>query len=675
MTSREAVVVATAGPPANDALDIGFTLDMSDEPRAKKRPARTIAQSAQPTPQPEEEVDEFEDEEVTLEIGSAATRLEDEFDDEFDGGAPAVGFGVVAQPSSPPPRAADTAEEAAADGEADSAVPPTNSPAEHVQAPAEPTGADAAAAAAAAAEKASQLAAAAAEHDRIALAAAAAAAEQQAQAAKQAGAAESISGLREEMRQALRSVQQVASASEADGAESVGQQSAVAHAPKSEAEKADETYAASLRKLTPHDAIAEGDEEEEDEAEAAAAAATGEAVAADESTVAAGASASDAPASSAAKAAEAAEAEAAKAARLEAMRAAREAAIMSQFDAATEAADQSRTLSKAEQRKAGRTRIFYAEATVALLGKEADLTEPMAGIVREDWASAPIHQRLLRPCRPRLRTPELRTQRDRLMALARVPMDGSELHERILMALYCVLTGDATWPPRYGSHWEVIGFQGNDPATDLRGAGMLALLQALHFQSKQSKLMQAIYQLSQKGGADFPFMTVSITMTQLALQALRAGALTRHSNQRRQVDDVMHEFHHACYYHMYVAWRQRSLTIRDFGFLKKEMEGLVVRKPGMLLAAYRAYTAPPTAKQFNGGGPGAGGAGAGGGGGLGGGGGGSGDGSRYGAAFKREGGRWRTMLGLIRLPRGAGGAGGGTSSRRNKGGSDFVDFE
>ena len=495
--AREAVVAATAGPPPHDALDIGFMLDMSDEPRAKKRPARKSAQTSQPTPQPtEEEVDEFEDEMVTLEVGSAAARPEEDDDDEFGGGATAVGFGVVAQPSAPPTNSS------AWEGEADAApppavsAPPTNSPAKHAHASPEPTGADAAAAAAA--EKVSQLAE-AAERDRIALAEAAAAAEQQARAAKQAGAAESLSGLREEMKQALRSVQQVAAASEEGGggagAGPEHQQPAIAHAPKSEVEKADETYAASLRKLTPHDAIAEGEEEEEEEevevaagegaaptaadgggssGEAAAAAAA--AAAAGEGAAAAGASAGDVPASAAPTAAEA---EAAKAARVEVMRAAREATIMSQFDAATEAADQSRTLTKAEQRKAGRTRIFYAEATVALLGKEADLTEPMQGIVREDWASAPLPQRLLRPCRPRLRTPELRTQRDRLMALARVPMDSSEPHERILMALYCVLTGDSTWPPRYGAHWEVIGFQGNDPATDLRGAGMLALLQVI----------------------------------------------------------------------------------------------------------------------------------------------------------------------------------------------------
>lgn len=33
--------------------------------------------------------------------------------------------------------------------------------------------------------------------------------------------------------------------------------------------------------------------------------------------------------------------------------------------------------------------------------------------------------------------------------------------------------------PRFGPHWESVGFQGDDPATDLRGYGMLGLLQML----------------------------------------------------------------------------------------------------------------------------------------------------------------------------------------------------
>jgi hypothetical protein len=34
---------------------------------------------------------------------------------------------------------------------------------------------------------------------------------------------------------------------------------------------------------------------------------------------------------------------------------------------------------------------------------------------------------------------------------------------------------------RYGSHWGEIGFQGRDPATDLRSAGILSLIYWLTF--------------------------------------------------------------------------------------------------------------------------------------------------------------------------------------------------
>ena len=56
-------------------------------------------------------------------------------------------------------------------------------------------------------------------------------------------------------------------------------------------------------------------------------------------------------------------------------------------------------------------------------------------------------------------------------------MDRDVLHERVLMSVYKAITKEEHLPPRFGPRWETIGFQGDDPATDLRGAGMLALLQ------------------------------------------------------------------------------------------------------------------------------------------------------------------------------------------------------
>lgn len=50
--------------------------------------------------------------------------------------------------------------------------------------------------------------------------------------------------------------------------------------------------------------------------------------------------------------------------------------------------------------------------------------------------------------------------------------------------------------PRYGHHWGDVGFQGDDPATDLRGVGMLGLLQLLYLPHHNAAAAQKLYQLS-----------------------------------------------------------------------------------------------------------------------------------------------------------------------------------
>ena len=47
----------------------------------------------------------------------------------------------------------------------------------------------------------------------------------------------------------------------------------------------------------------------------------------------------------------------------------------------------------------------------------------------------------------------------------------------MLRTIYRQLTSTTVDCPRYGSHWETIGFQGTDPSTDLRGVGILGLVQ------------------------------------------------------------------------------------------------------------------------------------------------------------------------------------------------------
>ena len=368
---------------------------------------------------------------------------------------------------------------------------------------------------------------------------------------------------------------------------------------KSEAEKADELYAASRKNIG---AITEEEEEEEEEEEAATVAegvkggseqAAGGAAPVDGAgggggggggAVGGGGTCSGGASTSAASAPP--------------RRPTMEERLEAQFADATEAQDeamaskQRAAVEKVKPEDDRRATIGYYEASRALLDDVS--AEALSGIVREDWSGSSLLKRRVAALRPKLKTAELREQRDRILGLARTPMDRSVLHERVLMSVYKAITKEEQLPPRFGPRWETIGFQGDDPATDLRGAGMLALLQMIHMARYRPSLAQSMFALS-KGGADYPMMVVSINFTHVAMQALRAGVLTREANKEKKLYETFHRFHAALCLYFTREWKRRGLSVNDFGFLKKELEGVAQKKPGQLLAALRLHDAGPAA--------------------------------------------------------------------------------
>ena len=536
------VTVATSAGSGQDSFQDNLLGGMSlHKERGRPKPKE------EPKPLPDEV---FEDEkEITLEIGSSRANTRDEFDDEFDAefdGAASALASVAAKPApAPPPN-------------------PIAPPAVMQQS----------------------------EKDRLALQQAAEVAAAQAKAAREAErvtkeveAAESAANAARERAAeraaALRKISELAGG----GGEALSAPPAEPEtAMKTAIEQADEVFAASKSNFG---VIAEDDEEEEDaeeDAEEAFAAATQAVDAGNGGGEASGGGghASTEPSPPPPPAAHAGPT--------------REERLMAQFEEATAAVEASKAAKGArnapdanpdDDRKA---KISYAEASEALF---ASLTsEARDGIVREDWGGASALVRAVPLLRPRFKTAELRAQRDNLLALARTPMDRSPIHERVLMSCYRAVAKDETLPPRFGPAWEGIGFQGDDPSTDLRGAGMLALVQVLHMGARRPKLLRELFALS-AGGSAFPLMTVSVNFTQTAMIALRAGALTRAANKALSLYDLFHNLHAACFCYMLVQWRRRGLGIADFGFLKKEIEALALRKPAKLLAHLRKYEAAP----------------------------------------------------------------------------------
>lgn len=202
--------------------------------------------------------------------------------------------------------------------------------------------------------------------------------------------------------------------------------------------------------------------------------------------------------------------------------------------------------------------------------------------------------------------------RDFLFGLAATPLDDAANHAAILKTLHAHFRprDHALFSavPRYGAHWEQIGFQGNDPATDLRGVGLLGLLCLLNWFSSaaKEKLALEMFSLSQDAVQNFPFCAMSLNVTRVCLQVLRSGKLSaqvrRRSGQakggtkdddlfRSDADvtvDVFVTFYCAVFHRLCVIWREGHKTICDSGFVLKELEKAAAKKPGSIIQDFES---------------------------------------------------------------------------------------
>lgn len=233
--------------------------------------------------------------------------------------------------------------------------------------------------------------------------------------------------------------------------------------------------------------------------------------------------------------------------------------------------------------------ITYADAARFLLAPER--TAPFAARAKpRDFRKLGVFRRALYwVCGPpRLGSAALEEERDAVFCVALAPMDNAVAeHLRVLQTVYKCVSGDERDCPRVGAHWEDIGFQGADPATDLRGAGMFGLLQMLHFLRVRRALARRIYQLSRDERQRFPFALVSLNITGMVLQALREGRLHRECRSRGSVLGAAHALHAALFYELLLVWKREFCTIQHFGAVRKRLAEASRTRTRDLLRAFR----------------------------------------------------------------------------------------
>jgi len=161
--------------------------------------------------------------------------------------------------------------------------------------------------------------------------------------------------------------------------------------------------------------------------------------------------------------------------------------------------------------------------------------------------------------------------------------NDNDMHDDVLQTIYRKLTKTKHNHPRFGPHWEEIGFQGSDPATDLRGTGFLSLLQLLFLVSNHLPIAEVMYKLSVDPIHNFPFCLVSINATKIALQALREEKLSNACNKRNEVIPVFNDFYLATFWHFYSIWKREHKTMIDSGNVIKTLESYAMKNVHTLI--------------------------------------------------------------------------------------------
>ena len=221
------------------------------------------------------------------------------------------------------------------------------------------------------------------------------------------------------------------------------------------------------------------------------------------------------------------------------------------------------------------------------------LAEERSGRVEEEQASC--WKRLFGP--PKIANINVREESILIFALANTKFtDATLTHPRGLYALFRGLTGDGRNPPRTGRHWESIGFQGNDPATDFRACGIWGLLQLVYFVQAHGAIANDIYLLSQDQVQNFPFAVVGINLSATVLETIRGSSLNKEINSHK--DDptfslvtFVHEYYCALFYYVYSSWKRNSYTIVNFGPLLQEVSENSRKTPKMFLDLWQSMLA------------------------------------------------------------------------------------
>ncbi|KAI1712174.1 ELMO/CED-12 family domain-containing protein [Ditylenchus destructor] len=116
-------------------------------------------------------------------------------------------------------------------------------------------------------------------------------------------------------------------------------------------------------------------------------------------------------------------------------------------------------------------------------------------------------------------------------------------HEALLAKLWKLLMDGEELRSRKTNQWQQIGFQGDDPATDFRGMGILGLEQLVFFAQFDVDRCRRVLLLSHHPTIGFPFAVCGITITAICKELLFDDLLKNHFYNVLRESPTLDSFH------------------------------------------------------------------------------------------------------------------------------------
>ncbi|XP_067663128.1 ELMO domain-containing protein 2-like [Haliotis asinina] len=155
-------------------------------------------------------------------------------------------------------------------------------------------------------------------------------------------------------------------------------------------------------------------------------------------------------------------------------------------------------------------------------------------------------------------------------------------HEDKLMLLWTSLMPTTKLESRVSKQWTAIGFQGDDPATDFRGMGLLGLDQLLYFIKEYPEITHSLLSQSHHPQYGFSYAILGINFTGMCYDLLKSRKLRTHFYNLTEEAPTMKQFNevYCCLFYDFIQFwfKEKPRDIMEFGRLRDKFQKLIVRQ-------------------------------------------------------------------------------------------------